>query len=116
MNSVVVFVARSLPCGLIHQSDLTVDKGLLDVTITIPADFGDPLASDFDAEAYAKENGFKKTVVGENGSLTITMSRSKYTELMSDLKITTDQNLDKFIESDDSTYVKSFSADSIIKI
>ena len=67
-----------------------VDEGLLNVTITLPASYFEDM-TDFDPDTYANEQGFKEVVVNEDGSVSITMSKSKHNELMAEMKANLDQ-------------------------
>jgi hypothetical protein len=67
------------------------DKEELNVTITLPASMYEG-ETEFDAEAYSKEQGFKETKVNEDGSISITMSKSRHVELMSKMKTDIDQS------------------------
>ena len=55
------------------EGGIDVDKGLLNVEITIPADasefYGFKFESQEDADAYAKEQGFKSVTLGDDGSV-----------------------------------------------
>lgn len=57
------------------SAGIQVDESLLSVDITLPASIfeGQDLSA-FDADAYAREEGFQKAVVNDDGSITVTMS------------------------------------------
>ena len=97
------------------ESDFAVDKGLLDVTITIPADFGIASSSDFDPEAYAKENGFKSAVMNADGSVTITMSKNKHKEMLLESRNGIEKAFKEMIESENTPYIKSIKSDKDFK-
>ncbi len=64
----------------------TVDPGLLNVEITIPAVvFASEDMTKFDVNQYVKENGFKSAVVNSDGSITVVMSKIKHTEAMKEM-------------------------------
>ena len=85
--------------------DIDVDKGLLNVEITIPAEtaeyYGFNFESQEEADAYAKEQGFKSATLGEDGSVTIVMSRSQHKKTMEGLSKTIDEALQEMIGSED---------------
>lgn len=88
-----------------ESEGIEVDEGLLNVTITIPASMFEDM-TDFDPDAHSKEHGFKETVVNEDGSVSITMSRSKHNELMKELKSDIDESLEELIEAENTPYIK----------
>lgn len=87
------------------DSGIDVDKGLLNVEITIPAEtaeyYGFNFESQEEADAYAKEQGFKSATLGEDGSVTIVMSRSQHKKTMEGLSKTIDEALQEMIGSED---------------
>ena len=67
------------------DESVEIGKGLLDVTITLPAS----LVEEDNIEATikeAKEKGVKEAVLNDDGSLTYKMSKSVYRELKQELK------------------------------
>lgn len=67
------------------EKSIEVDKGLLNVEITLPASFFE----DQDIETViseAKEDGVKEVVKNDDGSLTYKMTKSKHKEMMEELK------------------------------
>jgi len=91
------------------DESIDVDKGLLNVTITLPASFFEDL-SDFDPEAYTQEHGFKETVVNQDGSVSITMSKNKHNELMEEMKVETEETINNLIEGEDTPYIKEITS------
>ena len=87
------------------DSGIDVDKGLLNVEITIPAEtaeyYGFSFESQEEADAYAKEQGFKSVTLGEDGSVTIVMSKSQHKKTMEGLRTTIDETLQEMIGSED---------------
>ena len=87
------------------EGGIDVDKGLLNVEITIPAEtaeyYGFNFESQEEADAYAKEQGFKSATLGEDGSVTIVMSRSQHKKTMEGLSKTIDEALQEMIGSED---------------
>ena len=83
-----------------------VDENLLSVEITLPASFFEGTdMSTFDTKAYAAENGFKKAVVNEDGSITVTMSKSKHKEIMADMTKNVTDSFDGMVKAEDSPYI-----------
>lgn len=95
--------------GTQDSEGVEVDSSLLTVTITIPASRFD-VTDDFDPIAYSEKNGFKKTVVNEDGSVSITMSKSKHNELMADMKESVDESFAELIEAEDTPYIKAITS------
>ena len=87
------------------DSGIDVDKGLLNVEITIPAEtaeyYGFNFESQEEADAYAKEQGFKSATLGDDGSVTIVMSKSQHKKTMEGLRTTIDESLQEMIGSED---------------
>ncbi|MER2027080.1 MAG: hypothetical protein ABS874_07580 [Lachnospiraceae bacterium] len=79
------------------EGGIDVDKGLLNVEITIPAEsaeyYGFNFESQEEADAYAKEQGFKSATLGDDGSVTIVMSKSQHKKTMEGLSKTIDEAL-----------------------
>jgi len=88
------------------SGEVQVDEGLLNVTITLPASYFEDM-TDFDPDTYANEQGFKEVVVNEDGSVSITMSKSKHDELMAEMKASIDQSFMNLIEAEDTPYIKA---------
>lgn len=77
---------------------IKTEKGILNVTITIPASFvgeGDVTQEELDQEV--KEKGFKSATINEDGSVTYVMSKSKQKELLKKMKEDMDKNLNDMI-------------------
>ena len=87
------------------DSGIDVDKGLLNVEITIPAEtaeyYGFNFESQEEADAYAKEQGFKSATLGDDGSVTIVMSKSQHKKTMEGLSQKIDEALQEMIGSED---------------
>jgi PBP1b-binding outer membrane lipoprotein LpoB len=70
---------------------IQVDKGIFDVTITLPASMFEPGEIE-EAIASAKESGDKEVVVNDDGSLTYKMSKATHRKMMEEIR-------ENFIES-----------------
>ena len=88
-----------------EEGGIDVDKGLMNVEITIPAEsaeyYGFSFESQEEADAYAKEQGFKSATLGDDGSVTIVMSKSQHKKTMEELNKTIDEALQEMIGSED---------------
>lgn len=90
-----------------QQGSVEVDKNLLTVDITLPASmFEDQDMSTFDPDAYASEQGFKKAVLNEDNSITVTMTKAKHEALMQETMESIDQGYSEMIEAEDTPYIK----------
>lgn len=85
---------------------ITVDKSLLSVDITLPSTLIEDV-SDFNEEEYIAENeGIKAAKINEDGSLTLTMTKKKHEEIVSEMKEEVIASLSGLIESEDTPYIK----------
>ena len=87
------------------EGGIDVDKGLMNVEITIPAEaaetYGFKFESQEEADAYAKEQGFKSVTLGDDGSITIVMSKAQHKKTMEELNKTLDEALQEMVGSED---------------
>ncbi|MEG0473324.1 MAG: hypothetical protein RR588_13405 [Solibacillus sp.] len=90
-----------------------IDKGLLNVEITLPAS----MFKDQDADtviAEAKEEGVDEVVSNDDGSFTYKMSKAKHKELLEDMKSSVLEGIEEtktsgnFASVEDITYNKDF--------
>ena len=88
-----------------EEGGIDVGKGLMNVEITIPAEsaeyYGFSFESQEEADAYAKEQGFKSATLGDDGSVTIVMSKAQHKKTMEELNKTIDEALQEMIGSED---------------
>lgn len=93
--------ASSAPTG----GDIEVDKGLLDVTITIPANFFEFLSTDeqpYTAESWAAsatDPRIKKAQVNEDGSASFTISKSDHKLMMQEMHDSIANSIESLKES-----------------
>ena len=86
---------------------IDTDENLLTVDITFPASFFEGTdMSTFDADAYAKEQGFISAKVNDDGSMVVTMSKKKHAELVNETAASLDTNFAELIEAEDTPYIK----------
>ena len=79
--------------------DVDVDKGLFNVTITVPKDFiGDTTQEDIDKSV--KEKGYKSGTLNDDGSVTYVMNKEQHNELMKGIKESIDNSLAEMIGSE----------------
>lgn len=87
---------------------IEVDEGLIFVDITLPSWFleGEDMST-FDPTAYAKENEFKKAVLNDDGSLTVTLSKAKHRELVEETAASLETSFAEYVEGADTPYIRS---------
>ncbi len=89
--------------------DIDVDKGLFDVTLTIPKDYiGDATQEDLDK--LAKEKGIKSITLNSDGSATYVMNKAKHEELLSDTGKKINDALREMVGSEDYPNITAASA------
>ena len=91
-----------------------VDESLFDVTITLPNSFFESF--DTTAEEYVNSNEknkerFKEVKLNDNGSVSVTMSKSDYKQMMSELEENIERSLQDVVNSEDYN-VEAISHDS----
>lgn len=90
-----------------NSKGIEVEKNLMTVEVTLPSDFIGDL-TDFDEEEYLSQNvGIKSAKVNDDGSLTLTMSKSKHNEMMEGLRKNVDESIGELIEGENTPYIKS---------
>lgn len=100
--------AQSAASGSASSSGggMEVDENLLTVDITMPASlFEGTDMTTFDPDAYAAEQGFKKAVVNEDGSIKVTMSKAKHKELVADMLKNIETSFNDMVKAEDSPYI-----------
>ncbi len=92
----------------IPNGELGKVETLLDVTVTIPWGYFD---KDFDPEAYNEENGYISTTVHENGNVSLTMSKARYDEVLSERAAGIEDHFNRIlINGIQSPYVKAITS------
>lgn len=94
------------------DSSVKVDENLVTVDITVPAEFyEDQDMSTFDPEQYAKDNEYKKVVVNEDGSVTLTMTKARHKALLKEMQATIDESYQELLDDTDIPYIESVDHD-----
>lgn len=84
---------------------VAVDKGLLNVEVTIPASFLE--GEDIDnVVAEAREDGIKDVKKNDDGSVTYRMTKAKHKEMMEEMKANVTKYVDELINDDDFASIK----------
>lgn len=80
--------------------EMAVDKGLLNVEVTIPASFLE--GEDIDSViAQAKEDGIKDVKKNDDGSVTYKMTKAQHKEMMKEMKASVTEYADSLINDED---------------
>lgn len=87
---------------------LKVEKGKLNVDVTLPANFFIGITEE-DIITQAKGNGVTETVVNKDGSVTYTMSKLKYKEMMQEMRDSVVLIIDKIVSSGEDASIKEIS-------
>lgn len=87
------------------NGSVAVDKGLLNVEVTIPASFLE--GEDIDVVvAEAKEDGIKEVKKNDDGSVTYKMSKAKHKEMIQEMKTNVTEYVDDLINNEDFASIK----------
>ena len=87
---------------------LKVDKGLLNVEVTIPASFLE--GQDIDTViAEAKNEGIKEVIKNDDGSLTYKMSKSEHKKMMKEMEEGIIKSVEEIKTGEDFTSIKDVS-------
>lgn len=80
--------------------DVDVDKGLFNVSLTIPKDFvGETTQEELDESA--KEKGYKSATLNSDGSVTYVMTKAQHEKMMAGIRESIDQSLSEMVGSGD---------------
>lgn len=97
----------STPSSSATSGGIDTDENLLTVDITLPASmFAEEDMTAFDAEAYANEQGFIKAVLNSDGSVTVTMTKSKHKELLKEMTTSLEESFGELVEAESTPYIK----------
>ncbi|MCR5802019.1 MAG: hypothetical protein K6G57_06800 [Lachnospiraceae bacterium] len=81
--------------------DVDVDKGLFDVTLTIPKDFiGDDMTQE-KLDESAREKGYKSATLNSDGSVTYVMTKAQHKEMVDGIKDSINETLAEMVESEE---------------
>ena len=90
-----------------ENQSIEVDENLLTVDIVFPASFfeGQDMEA-FDTDTYAQEQGFISARINEDGSLTATMTKRKYRDLLAETAASLESSFAEYANSQDAPYIK----------
>jgi len=90
-----------------ENQSIEVDKGLLNVEVTLPASFIDTEEENHEQMiADAKADGVKDVVVNDDGSFTYKMSKAKHKEMLAEMKKGLLETIDEIKNSEDYVSIK----------
>jgi len=93
--------------GSASGQQIQVDKGLLNVKITLPASlFEGSESTKEEIEADAKAKGIKNVTFNDDGSVTYEMSKATHNQLLDDLKKGIDESIEEMLS--DTEFTSSF--------
>lgn len=81
------------------SDDVSVDKGLFDVIITVPTDYVGATSQE-ELDEKAKEYGYK-VKLNDDGSATYTMTKSQHKRMMDEMADSLNQSLQEMVGSED---------------
>ncbi|MEK5184980.1 hypothetical protein [Solibacillus sp. FSL W7-1324] len=90
------------------EQGIEVDKGLLDVELTLPADFFEGETPE-EIEAAAKEKGVKEVKVNEDGTVYYKMSKSAHKKMMKEMEQGVISAVDDLVNGEDYESFKEIS-------
>lgn len=76
--------------------DIEVDENLIDVEITLPADYFEG-GDEESIKAEVEESGFKSYKINEDGSVTYTMTKAKHKEMLTQMASEMDEMLSSMV-------------------
>lgn len=91
-----------------EEQGIEVDKGLMNVELTLPAAFFEGSTPE-EIEASAKEEGIKEVKINEDGSVYYKMSKSTHKEMLASAEEGVVETIDELINSKDFTSFKEIS-------
>jgi len=91
-----------------NNESVNVDKGLLNVEVTLPATFFEDMTED-EIVAGAKEEGYSDVKVNEDGTVTYQMSKSKHNEIMKEMEGNLVSAVEEIVKSGDYPSIKEIS-------
>lgn len=90
--------------------DVNVDKGVFDVTVTVPAEFvGETTQEELDASA--EESGYKVTL-NDDGSATYVMTKKQHKQLMEKCADSINSSISEMVGSEDYPNITDVTANS----
>lgn len=89
---------------------LSVDKGLFNVILHIPADFVDEETTQESLDATVQKEGFKSATLNEDGSVTYIITKEQHKQLMDEVVASINDGIADIVRSEDYPDVSSITA------
>ncbi len=80
--------------------DVDVDKGLFNVTLTVPKEFAGETTQE-KLDETVKEKGYKSATLNSDGSVTYVMTKAQHKEMLTGIRESIDQSLAEMVGSSD---------------
>lgn len=94
--------AQAAPGG---TTQAQAEKAEETVTIVIPTVY-ESVKTQEEADSIKEQNGYESAVLGEDGSLTVVMSRSRHEELISRFRESVDKAVSEIVSADDGSTIE----------
>lgn len=103
--------------GTEGKGSVQVDEGLFNVEVTVDASFFSGMTEE-DITTGAKENGYKSCTVNADGSVTYTMTKAKYREMLDGFKASIDETINSVLNGEDkvASFISIDYADDLSKV
>ncbi len=95
--------------GLNAIGDIDVDKGLFNVTMTLPKDFIGDVTQEY-LDEYAAERGYKSATLNSDGSVTLKLTKAQHEEILAETRASIDDSLAKMIGSPETPNITDIKA------
>jgi hypothetical protein len=99
-----------------NQPAVAVDKNLLTVEYTLSPSFMDTIGGIDPEETMAADPGFKKIVVNEDGSVTFTVTRDRYNQMIDELQAEMEATVEELVGGPDTLYVNRIDFDEDFRL
>ncbi|WP_337019455.1 hypothetical protein [Oceanobacillus massiliensis] len=105
---------KSTVSGEESDESLNVDKGLLNVEVTLPPSFYESEDKDIETiiEEAEAEEGIKEVTENSDGTLTYKMSKSKHKEMMKEMESDISSTMEEIVTSEDYVSIQDVKADN----
>lgn len=89
--------------------DIDVDKGIFDVTLTIPADFVGEVTQE-ELDETAEQVGYQSATLNDDGSVTYVMTKAQHKEMLAELRKNIEQSLNEMVKSENYPNITAITA------
>lgn len=89
--------------------DIDADKGIFDVTLTIPADFVGEVTQE-ELDETAEQVGYQSATLNDDGSVTYVMTKAQHKEMLAELRKNIEQSLNEMVKSENYPNITAITA------